>query len=79
MTQKAVPPNGIVGNKILKSNPSTSSLYGLDVVSDEHKQLVEDISKHIIYGMLTFPYNVVHFHLFLMLKIFSKSSLCAKN
>lgn len=35
--------------KLLKSNPSTSSLYGTDVVSDEHKSLVESISKHIIY------------------------------
>lgn len=61
LTQKAVPPNGIVGNKMLQSNPSTNSLYGLDVVSDEHKQLVEDISKHIIYGMLIFSCGLVNF------------------
>ncbi|GJQ71556.1 hypothetical protein Trydic_g11264 [Trypoxylus dichotomus] len=36
-------------NKKLKSNPSTTSLYGTDVVSDEHKSLVESISKHVIY------------------------------
>ncbi|XP_022917375.1 glycerol-3-phosphate acyltransferase 1, mitochondrial isoform X2 [Onthophagus taurus] len=35
--------------KMLKSNPSTTSLYGTDVVSDEHKTLVENISKHVIY------------------------------
>lgn len=35
--------------KLLKSNPSTTSLYGTDVVSDEHKSVVESISKHIIY------------------------------
>ncbi|XP_064211335.1 glycerol-3-phosphate acyltransferase 1, mitochondrial isoform X4 [Tribolium castaneum] len=35
--------------KMLKSNPSTTSLYGTDVVSDEHKSVVESISKHIIY------------------------------
>lgn len=36
-------------NKKLKSNPSTTSLYGTDVVSDEHKSLVESISKHVLY------------------------------
>ncbi|CAH0555865.1 unnamed protein product [Brassicogethes aeneus] len=35
--------------KVLQSNPSTTSLYGTDVVSDENKSLVESISKHIIY------------------------------
>ncbi|XP_063923049.1 glycerol-3-phosphate acyltransferase 1, mitochondrial isoform X1 [Zophobas morio] len=43
---KKLPANGL---KMLKSNPSTTSLYGTDVVSDEHKTLVESISKHIIY------------------------------
>lgn len=47
---KKVPANGL--KKLLKSNPSTTSLYGTDVVSDEHKSLVESISKHIIYGKL---------------------------
>ncbi|XP_065173750.1 glycerol-3-phosphate acyltransferase 1, mitochondrial isoform X2 [Atheta coriaria] len=36
-------------NKQLKSNPSSTSLYGTDVVSDEHKSIVESISKHVIY------------------------------
>ncbi|XP_066158287.1 glycerol-3-phosphate acyltransferase 1, mitochondrial isoform X2 [Euwallacea fornicatus] len=36
-------------NRVLRSNPSTNSLYGTDVVSDEHKSLVENISKHVIY------------------------------
>ncbi|XP_017778247.1 PREDICTED: glycerol-3-phosphate acyltransferase 1, mitochondrial isoform X1 [Nicrophorus vespilloides] len=36
-------------NKKLKSNPSSTSLYGTDVVSDEHKNIVESISKHVIY------------------------------
>ncbi|RZC42703.1 glycerol-3-phosphate acyltransferase 1, mitochondrial [Asbolus verrucosus] len=44
---KKVPVNGL--KKLLKSNPSTSSLYGTDIVSEEHKSLVESISKHIIY------------------------------
>lgn len=41
--------------KKLRSNPSTTSLYGTDIVSDEHKTLVEKISKHVIYdcGSLT--------------------------
>nr|CAI5833349.1 unnamed protein product [Callosobruchus analis] len=33
----------------LTSKASTNSLYGTDVVSEDHKQLVESISKHIIY------------------------------
>ncbi|CAG9760439.1 unnamed protein product [Ceutorhynchus assimilis] len=36
-------------NRVLRSNPSTNSLYGTDVVSEEHKTLVENISKHVIY------------------------------
>ncbi|XP_018579131.1 glycerol-3-phosphate acyltransferase 1, mitochondrial isoform X2 [Anoplophora glabripennis] len=40
-------PNGV--KKTLKSNPSTTSLYGTDIVSEELKTLVESISKHIIY------------------------------
>lgn len=43
-----MPPNGV--KKVLKSNPSTTSLYGTDIVSEELKTLVESISKHIIYG-----------------------------
>lgn len=41
---------GTVKSKsILRSNPSTTSLYGTDVVSDEHKTLVESISKHVLF------------------------------
>uniref|UniRef100_A0A6P7G532 Glycerol-3-phosphate acyltransferase 1, mitochondrial isoform X1 n=1 Tax=Diabrotica virgifera virgifera TaxID=50390 RepID=A0A6P7G532_DIAVI len=46
-TGKMPIPNGIPHK--LQSNPSTTSLYGTDVVSDEHKCIVERISKHIIY------------------------------
>lgn len=45
-----MPINNDPNKRLLKSNPSTSSLYGTDVVSEEHKSLVETISKHIIYG-----------------------------
>ncbi|KAF5283504.1 hypothetical protein FQR65_LT02657 [Abscondita terminalis] len=41
--------NDVVFSKKLKSNPSTTSLYGTDIVSDEHKYLVENISKHVLY------------------------------
>ncbi|XP_019771781.2 glycerol-3-phosphate acyltransferase 1, mitochondrial isoform X1 [Dendroctonus ponderosae] len=41
--------NPNVSARVLKSNPSTNSLYGTDVVSEEHKSLVENISKHVIY------------------------------
>ncbi|CAG9822276.1 unnamed protein product [Phaedon cochleariae] len=37
------------GHKMLKSNPSVNSLYGTDVVSEEQRGLVAQISKHIIY------------------------------
>jgi hypothetical protein len=30
--------------------PSSASLYGTDIVSDENRQLVESIARHIIYG-----------------------------
>lgn len=59
MTGKAVPPNGVLGHKVLKSNPSTNSLYGLDVVSEDHKLLVEVISKHIIYGMSDLHFMII--------------------
>ncbi|KAJ8974764.1 hypothetical protein NQ317_008203 [Molorchus minor] len=49
MSGKAPLTNGI---KTLQSNPSTSSLYGTDIVSEENKSLVESISKHIIYAVL---------------------------
>ncbi|KAB0797066.1 hypothetical protein PPYR_08060 [Photinus pyralis] len=45
--------NGKVQNQVfpksLRTNPSNSSLYGTDVVSDEYKYLVEKISKHVLY------------------------------
>lgn len=44
-------PTTVPSKRSLKSNPSTTSLYGTDVVSDEHKSLVESISKHVIYGI----------------------------
>ncbi|XP_054258874.1 glycerol-3-phosphate acyltransferase 1, mitochondrial isoform X3 [Macrosteles quadrilineatus] len=35
--------------KILHSVPSTASLYGTDVVVEEHRQLVDSIARHIIF------------------------------
>ena len=34
----------------LKVTMSTSSLYGTDVVVEEHRQLVEKIGRHVVYG-----------------------------
>jgi hypothetical protein len=31
---------------------STSSLYGTDVVVEEHRQLVDMIARHVVYGNL---------------------------
>lgn len=33
----------------LQHNPSTSSLYGTDVVQEEHRVLVENIARHVVY------------------------------
>ncbi|KAK3928172.1 Glycerol-3-phosphate acyltransferase 1, mitochondrial [Frankliniella fusca] len=35
--------------RVLQSTPSSSSLYGTDVVVEEHRQLVESIAKHVIH------------------------------
>ncbi|XP_046667769.1 glycerol-3-phosphate acyltransferase 1, mitochondrial isoform X4 [Homalodisca vitripennis] len=35
--------------KILHSVPSTASLYGTDVVVEEHRQLVDSIARHVVY------------------------------
>lgn len=33
----------------LHHNPSTSSLYGTDIVKESHRQLVDNIARHVIY------------------------------
>lgn len=38
--------------KSLKSPPSNSSLYGTDVVVEEHRELVDKIARHVVYGKL---------------------------
>lgn len=35
--------------KRLKHQPSTSSLYGTDVVDEEHRTLVDSIARHVVY------------------------------
>ena len=34
----------------LQATLSSSSLYGTDVVVEEHRQLVESIARHVIHG-----------------------------
>lgn len=34
----------------LKSSMSNSSIYGTDVVVEEHRQLVDRIARHVVYG-----------------------------
>lgn len=46
------PTNGLKDMTPMRSRPSTTSLYGTDVVAEEHKQLVQCISKHVLYGKL---------------------------
>ncbi|XP_059468848.1 glycerol-3-phosphate acyltransferase 1, mitochondrial [Neocloeon triangulifer] len=38
--------------KLLHSPPSSSSLYGTDVVVEEQRHIVEDIAKHIVYDAI---------------------------
>lgn len=42
-------PKGPPEKRILQSTPSSSSLYGTDVVVEEHRQLVESIARHVIH------------------------------
>lgn len=37
------------GSRRLKHQPSTSSLYGTDVVDEEHRTLVDSIARHVVY------------------------------
>lgn len=44
-----LPRNGIPREKIFRSHPSTTSLYGTDVVDETHRGLVDCIARHLIY------------------------------
>ena len=48
--QKGVPEQ----QKTLHTVPSSASLYGTDIVDEEHRQLVESIARHIVHGKLSF-------------------------
>lgn len=37
----------------LKHQPSTSSLYGTDVVDEDHRVLVDSIARHVVYDCAT--------------------------
>uniref|UniRef100_A0A1B6DIG6 Phospholipid/glycerol acyltransferase domain-containing protein n=2 Tax=Clastoptera arizonana TaxID=38151 RepID=A0A1B6DIG6_9HEMI len=41
--------SNIPSKKLLRATPSTASLYGTDVVVEEHRQLVNSIARHVIY------------------------------
>lgn len=47
-------PKGKHEKRVLQSIPSTSSLYGTDVVVEEHRQLVESIARHVIHGQFQY-------------------------
>lgn len=36
--------------RTLKYIMSNSSLYGTDVIVEEHRQLVDNIARHVVYG-----------------------------
>lgn len=42
--------NGYQKEKHFRSSPSTTSLYGTDVVDENHRALVDQIARHLIYG-----------------------------
>lgn len=42
-----------ISSKRLKHQPSTSSLYGTDVVDEEHRALVDSIARHVVYDCAT--------------------------
>lgn len=46
--------NKLIGSpeRPLKSSISNTSLYGTDVIVEEHRQLVDRIAKHVVYGEL---------------------------
>lgn len=46
-TNESIPRPGI--RHSLQHNPSTSSLYGTDVVQEEHRVLVDSIARHVVY------------------------------
>lgn len=45
--------NSLNSLKRLKHQPSTSSLYGTDVVDEEHRTLVDSIARHVVYDCAT--------------------------
>lgn len=42
--------------KPLKYTMSSSSLYGTDVIVEEHRQLVDSIARHIVFGKRKFTF-----------------------
>lgn len=46
---QSIPNGDTKPKKCLHSLPSSASLYGTDVVTEEHRQLVESIARHIVY------------------------------
>ena len=43
-------PLGSPAKKPLKYTMSNSSIYGTDVIIEEHRQLVDNIARHVVYG-----------------------------
>jgi hypothetical protein len=47
---QSVPSEDARPKKSLHTVPSSASLYGTDIVVEEHRLLVESIARHIVYG-----------------------------
>lgn len=64
-------------NARLKHQPSTSSLYGTDVVDEEHRAVVDSIARHVVYDCASatacMTTNAVAF--LLLTRLVSKSAL----
>jgi hypothetical protein len=47
---QSIPSDNAKPKKSLHTVPSSASLYGTDIVVEEHRLLVESIARHIVYG-----------------------------
>jgi hypothetical protein len=62
---QSIPSEDAKPKKSLHTVPSSASLYGTDIAVEEHRQLVESIARHIVYGESLYGRDIVtqgHLH-----------------
>jgi hypothetical protein len=57
---QSIPSADAKSKKSLHTVPSSASLYGTDIMVEEHRLLVESIARHIVYGESLTVWNI-HF------------------